>query len=104
MNKEIKLTPELFLLAKSGKKKATTRKGVKDFDVGEAYIINAQEPSEKLLVTIDKLEIKKYKEIDDSLAKLENYTSAIELKLALKTHYPTIKEEDNITIVYFSRK
>lgn len=99
--KKIKLVPSLFEKAKLGYKKASTRLGIKEFTVGESEVVNNQ-THESVPVFIHKIEVRKYKDIDDKLAQIEDYQMAEELKEALKVHYPDISDNDYITVVHFS--
>ena len=88
----------------NGKKTATVRKGVKQFAIGEHWVVNATHPDQKALVIVRKIERKKYKDIDEKVAKAENYDSLESFKEDFKKFYPEIKDDDTVTIVHFKLK
>lgn len=88
----------------SGMKKATVRRGVKGIVVGDHYAVNAKHPEQKRIITVKKVVKKKYKEIDEAIAKAENYESLEKFKEHFKTFYPKIQDNDEVTIIYFKLK
>lgn len=99
--KKLNLSHLLFLKAKKGLKTASTRKGIKEFTLGFTQCVDIK-TKETIDIRITKLELRKYKQIDDKLANIEDYSRAEDLKFALKSYYPNIKEDDDITIVFFT--
>jgi len=97
----IKLQPQLLSLVLDGLKRATTRKGLKDYILGPARLINSENKEDILNIYIRKLETIRFKHIDDDLAKIENYECAEDLKSALVGIYGTIDDNEEMTIVDF---
>jgi cytidine deaminase len=88
----------------AGRKTATTR-----FDdpviPGEAWLLFEFDDEYKRLPGLVKsVQRKRFSEIDDSDAALENARSADDLREGLRGHYPTIKDDDWIDVVKFVRR
>lgn len=98
----IKLFPQLVGKVRSGEKKATTRLGLKPYTLGPAYIQNSEDPEDKLLVEVTKLEGFLLKDLTDELAQIEGYEKAGDLRERLKEIYGDKVNDDSImTVAYF---
>ena len=99
---EIKLNKELIPRVFNGSKRATTRKGVKKYHLGEVWFTSGN--GDKIgPYKIDKLEIVEWDDLSSELARIEGYQNVEELKDALIEIYggENIFQSDEFTVVYF---
>lgn len=97
----IKLKEDLLKVVKEGNKKATTCLGIKRYRLGDAFLVNPHDNNDSIKIKINQFKIIQYKEINDDLARIENYNTKEELKNVLKEIYPNIQDEDFLTVVFF---
>jgi putative Mg2+ transporter-C (MgtC) family protein len=102
--KEIKLRAECFNNALLGLKTVTVRRGIKQYNIGRNLLVNVSNPSQKRNIIVTKIENRKYKDLDDKIAKKENYKDLKELKENFELFYPDIKDNDSVTVVYYHLK
>lgn len=101
---KIKLKQELFNRVYSGEKTATTRKGIKNYTVGEAEFINPKNEQEIIKIFIEQVSIAKYGSIKSGNSYLhiyEGYETRKDLCEALESIYGDINGVDYMTIVYY---
>ncbi len=82
----------------SGKKRATVRLGKIERDK-EAIIHSGG----RIVAVAQILDVrhKRFAELDDFDAQLDGYKNAEELKRALRRHYPSIKDDDVVSVIVF---
>nr|CRH05476.1 conserved protein of unknown function [Candidatus Magnetococcus massalia] len=96
----LKFNDDLLGDIKSGRKNATTRMGKRDIGLGRLGIVSTSGNMESLMeVDVTSVTFKRFMHITDADAKQENFASATDLKLLLKTFYPYIEGEDVVTCV-----
>ena len=98
--------PEFVGPMLSRKKSATTRlvRSETLSDLAPGVRVFAQTPESErpfARLEIHRMEDRKFSEIDDDLAHIENMESAIELQNALKQFYPDIVDEDLVRVIFF---
>ncbi|MEE2961535.1 MAG: ASCH domain-containing protein [Myxococcota bacterium] len=99
--------PEFVDSILSGKKSATTRlvRAETLSDLAPSGCVFAQTPESErpfARLEIHGMEDRKFSEIDDNLAHIENLESATELQDALKQFYPDIVDEDLVRVIFFT--
>lgn len=99
----IKLQPELMTLVREGKKKATTRLGIKEWTLGSNTLVNSQDPSDKIEIIVTGLELatKQYVATSQRIACLENYEHPSELIQKLEEIYGSLDEDEDFTVAHF---
>jgi len=84
-----------------GKKITTVRKGIKRYPVGRIVELTVDnKPFAK--ARVDKVVVKRVKELTDEDAKKDGFNSREELIEALKKIYGNIKDSEFVTIVHFT--
>ena len=84
-----------------GKKITTVRKGIKRYPVGRIVDLTVDnKPFAK--ARVDKVVVKRVKELTDEDAKKDGFNSREELIEALKKIYGNIKDSEFVTIVHFT--
>ena len=84
-----------------GKKVTTIRKGIKRYPVGRVVELTA-DSRPFATARIEKVVVKRVKELTDSDAKLDGFESRDELIEALKRIYGSIRNEEFVTVVHFT--
>lgn len=82
----------------SGRKRATVRLGV--LKPGSEALIHSGGRIAAIAEVVE-VRYKKFSELDDDDAELDGYSTAEELRRALKAHYPHIREDSTVTILVF---
>lgn len=102
-NDDIKLYPHILDKARNGKKRATTRKGIKPYCVGPTKLRSTEDETDFLKVFVTKVEVMTFGQLHDNceLGEIEGYQNTSELIGALKTIYPDIEKNDFITVAYY---
>uniref|UniRef100_A0A7C3UGX2 ASCH domain-containing protein n=1 Tax=Geoglobus ahangari TaxID=113653 RepID=A0A7C3UGX2_9EURY len=84
-----------------GKKITTVRKGIKRYPIGRIVELTVDnKPFAK--ARVDKVVVKRVKELTDEDAKKDGFNSKEELIEALKKIYGSIKDSEFVTIVHFT--
>lgn len=84
-----------------GTKKATVRRGHREFLVGPGrFVFRHSEPIPILIQRIVHLTVA---DLDDKAARSDGFTDLEELLAALRTHYPDLSDADPATLVYLER-
>ncbi|RCX19509.1 ASCH domain-containing protein [Anaerobacterium chartisolvens] len=91
----IEMSSEFYELIKSGKKKSTIRKGVRDYKAGKAIIYFK---TNSLVVSITQIRILGFSEITVEDARKDGFNSFKELENALKKFYGEIDKNEIMTI------
>lgn len=99
---KIILNDDLLLRVHKKEKTATTRRGIKDYTLGPVVFVGSENKQELGPYTIHRLELVKFEDIDDCLAKIEGYKSAEELKSILVDIYGEIQNGEFFTVAYFN--
>jgi len=94
----IALSPDLINAVLSGREKATIRKGRRNYPLGPA-VFDAK--TAKIRIEIIELEIKQFKNLTNNDGRLDGGVSKDELQASLRTYYPDIKDDDEVTVVHF---
>jgi len=99
----IKLNPELMQLTREGKKKATSRLGIKEYTLGSNTLVNAENPEDKIEIIVTGLELvtKRHMACSQRVARLENYDEPQDLVDKLEQIYGKLEDEDEFTVVHF---
>ncbi len=85
----------------NGKKVTTIRKGIKRYPVGRVIDLTVDnEPFAR--AKVDKVIVKRVKELTDIDALLDGFKSREELIDALKMIYGNVNEEEFVTVVHFT--
>jgi hypothetical protein len=95
----IALSEDLVESVRSGTKVATVRKGRRNYALGPSSF-KAGETIIPIIIT--RVSYCRFDGLTDEDARLEGGQSAKELQDALKTFYPDLKDDDEVTIVRFS--
>jgi len=82
----------------NGTETITIRSGRRNYAVGPAVM---KSPDRTIPIEITKLEFKTFGELNDEDAKGDGGQSVAELKRDLLRFYPTLKDGDPMTLVYF---
>ncbi|MBE8539350.1 ASCH domain-containing protein [Geoglobus acetivorans] len=85
----------------SGKKVTTVRKGIKRYPVGRIVDLTA-ESRPFARARVDKVVVKRVRELTDSDARLDGFESREELIEALNRIYGKVKDEEFVTVVHFT--
>ncbi|AKG90859.1 ASCH domain [Geoglobus ahangari] len=84
-----------------GRKVTTVRKGIKRYPVGRIVDLTADnKPFAR--ARVDKVVVKRVKELTDDDAKLDGFESREELIEALKRIYGKVRDEEFVTVVHFT--
>lgn len=67
--KQIRFKDSCYQNALNGDKTITTRRGLKQYHIGEHFIVNATYPNQKEVVYVKRIEHKKFKDLDEKIAK-----------------------------------
>ncbi len=84
-----------------GRKVTTIRKGIKKYPVGKIVELTA-DSRPFAMARIEKVVVKKVKELTDNDAKLDGFESIDELLGALKRIYGDVRSEEFVTVVHFT--
>lgn len=95
----IPLSSQYVESVRKGQKRATVRAGKRSYRLG-AGMLDAGEVS--IPIWIDAIEAKCMRELTPEDAHLDGFPGLIELRNALVHHYPTLTDDDPVTIVRFS--
>lgn len=101
---KIKLNKDLFQLVLSGKKTATTRKGLKTYTLGKALFVNPENESETIEIEIDhvnKVIWGRLKYIESKLYFFEGYKSQFSFINAIEKIYGEINNYQEMTVIHF---
>lgn len=99
---EMKLASHLMPNAKSGVKKITVRKGIKQTTVGEfLYFVNATDPNDTHVVFVTGAEIMELRQVPDAVAQEDGFKNTSALFHGLQEFYPDISDRDIVTIIRF---
>jgi len=99
--KRINFDSEYIEAIMDRKKVTTVRKGIKRYPVGRIVDLTAEnKPFAR--ARVDKVVVKRVKELTDEDAKKDGFNNKEELIEALKRIYGKIKENEFVTIVHFT--
>ncbi len=85
----------------NGKKVTTIRKGIKRYPVGRIVDLTVDNrPFAR--ARVDKVVVKRIKELTDNDALLDGFDNRDELIRALKKIYGNVREEEFVTVVHFT--
>ncbi len=91
-----------YIDAIMGRKKVTTiRKGIKRYPVGRVVELTANSRP-FAMAKIEKVVVKRVKELTDADARLDGFNSRDELLEALRRIYGNIRNEEFVTVVHFT--
>lgn len=90
-------------LVREGKKKATTRLGIKEWTLGSNTLVNSKDPDDKIEIIVTGLELatKQYVASSQRIAALENYEEPSELIKKLEEIYGEIDDSEDFTVAHF---
>lgn len=89
-------------LVLNGTKTSTIRKGRWQFYIGNAALVNSRH-DQVIPIVIEEMVKCKYKALNHDDALIDGFNNLEELQAALRYHYPSIKDDDIITIIYFRK-
>ncbi|OLP97950.1 hypothetical protein AK812_SmicGene19645 [Symbiodinium microadriaticum] len=101
---------DFIKVIQNGEKKATTRcPGPKDTDVTsdleaimvQGWALAVCQAKAFALLAFDRVETRKFADIDDGLAQIEGMTQGAELQSALLRFYPDVSPEDEVVVLHF---
>lgn len=99
--KRINFDEEYVEAIKSGDKVTTVRRGIKSYPVGRIVELTANyKPFAR--ARVDKVVIKRVKELSNEDARRDGFSSRDDLIKALKRIYGNINEEEFVTVVHFT--
>ncbi len=99
--KRINFDSEYISAIKNGKKVTTIRKGIKRYPVGRIVDLTADsKPFAR--ARVDKVVVKRVRELTDHDAVLDGFESREELIDALRRIYGGVREEEFVTVVHFT--
>ncbi len=99
--RRINFDEEYVEAIKSGAKVTTVRRGIKSYPVGRIVELTANyRPFAR--ARVDKVVVKRVKELSDDDAKRDGFSSRDELIKALKRIYGNMDEEEFVTVVHFT--
>jgi len=100
----ISLNKELFPKVRTGKKVASTRLGVKDYSVGNAFFVNPGNEEERVKVVVNTIFLSTFEDIlkDKMHSVLEGYDSKREFLDEMYGIYGKIEPQDIMTVIFFS--
>ncbi len=85
----------------SGRKVTTVRKGIKRYPVGRIVDLTVENrPFAR--ARVDKVVVKRVRELTDSDARLDGFESRDELIEALRRIYGKVRDEEFVTVVHFT--
>jgi cytidine deaminase len=96
----IGLKPAFFALVENGSKRSTIRAGAKSNVVGPATLVGGDFA---VPVEITSVEIKRFADLTDVDAERDGFATLAELKEVLVTFYPSLGEDDPVSILHFSK-
>ncbi len=96
---EIKLLPDFFELAVSGRKGSTVRLGLKG-EVGKSVLVNT-ETKEKYHVTVKWVERVDFEHLQEIHARKDGFQCLSDLKKALREIYGEIPKNQVMSIIHF---
>ncbi len=99
--KRINFDSEYVNAILEGKKVTTIRKGIKTYPVGRIVDLTVNNKT-FAKAKIDKVVVKRVKELNDEDAKKDGFESRDELIRALKRIYGSVRDEEFVTIVHFT--
>ncbi|AIY89870.1 ASCH domain-containing protein [Geoglobus acetivorans] len=99
--KRINFDSEYVEAIMDGRKVTTVRKGIKRYPVGRIVDLTA-ESKPFARARVDKVVVKRIKELTDIDAKLDGFENREELIEALKRIYGKVKDEEFVTVVHFT--
>ncbi len=99
--KRINFDSEYVNAILEGKKITTIRKGIKTYPVGRIVDLTVNNKT-FAKAKIDKVVVKRVKELNDEDAKKDGFESRDELIRALKRIYGNVRDEEFVTIVHFT--
>jgi hypothetical protein len=86
---------------RSGKKRATLRKGIRDYTLGLACIENTDDKSDFVLITITAIEVIKFNKITANIVEDEGYSNLEDLRESMLRIYPDLNDNSDVTYVSF---
>ena len=99
--KRINFDEEYVEAIRSGEKVTTVRRGIKSYPVGRIVELTVNyRPFAR--ARVDKVVVKRVKELSDEDARRDGFSSRDELIKALKRIYGNINEEEFVTVVHFT--
>lgn len=98
----LELKTERFNQVKSGKKTATLRDGKVNCQCGPGEIVDSSDKNNKVKINITKVSTVTFGKLNESHLKENNYSSVKEMKNTLKSVYPHLTEDSEVTNVVFS--
>lgn len=102
--KQIKLRKELLDKVRTGAKRSSIRRGIKDYTVGPARLVNPDDASDFVDIFILGVNLYTWKGIqeDDTLCSPEGYASPQELQEALIKIYGEMEKTEAMTLFFFT--
>ena len=104
MNKTIVMDAALFELSNKGLKTATTRLGIKNHEIGPAYIKSNIGAEKCIGVEIISITYKRAYSLTDEDARKEGYCSREVFLEVLKVFYPSMNLYDIVTVIEYEKK
>jgi len=99
--KRINFDQEYVEMIKRGKKVTTIRRGIKRYPVGRLIELTVDnKPFAK--AKVEKVVVKRVRELGYEDARLDGFESVDELMLALKKIYGNVREDEFVTVVHFT--
>lgn len=97
----IRFSPHYYDSVRQGQKTATTRLD-DPCQIGPALLVfEIRRPVSKASRLVEVIRTKRFDELTDEDAQLEGGQVADDLKTGLRTHYPQIRDDDNVDVVLF---
>ncbi len=95
---ELVLAPDLFTLAKKGRKKATIRRGRREVPLGEALLCSELGVTR---VIVERVRHCRLGELTDADAVRDGFATLSELQAALARFYNHLEPDETVTVIEF---
>ena len=100
----MKLADHLMLPVRTGDKKMTVRRGVREITVGAPLkLVNAADDSDEIMVNVVGAEIRELRQIPDRVAQEDGFADLPDLYRGLRNFYPDIGWLDKVTVIRFEK-
>lgn len=99
----INMYSHLLPLVKDGKKTATTRYGIKQYPLGDNFIVDVS-TKEQVPIRITKIEHIQFSQISLEVAQKEDYQSLDGFKHRLQEIYGPLEPDQIMTVIHFKLK
>jgi hypothetical protein len=96
--KEIPISADFLPLIVSGRKLSTIRSGIRNYERGTAML---RSPAGHVVVNITAVHHKRFSLLQEEDALRDGFSSIADLRTALRSFYPSIVDDDLVTIVEF---